>query len=119
MATYTDIVADQGSTYSSHVEVRNAINLPYDLTGCAARGQIRKSYMSTNAIDFTAIVDANPLSGVVHLQLSAQQTAAMKAGRYLYDVEIYRNYIENSLPVTMVMRIAEGQFEINPGVTRT
>jgi hypothetical protein len=91
--------------------------LPYDLTGCSARGQIRKSYMSTNAINFVATVDANPLSGVVHLQLASHQTAAMKAGRYVYDVEIYKNYIEEGALVTMVMRIAEGQFEVSPAVT--
>lgn len=118
MATYTDIIADQGSTYSSQIEVRNALNLPYDLTGCDARGQIRKSYMSTTAVDFTAVVDGDPYTGVVHINLSAEQTLAMKAGRYLYDVEIYRDYIENGQSVTLVMRIAEGQFEINPSVTR-
>ena len=118
MATYTDIIADQGSTYSSSIEVRNALNLPYDLVGCSARGQIRKSYMSSTAVNFRASVDADPRTGVVHINLTAEQTLAMKAGRYLYDVEVYKNYIENGLPVTLVMRIAEGQFEINPSVTR-
>ena len=42
------------------------------------------------------------------LSLTAAQTRSIKAGRYLYSVEVYND-------AGHVLRVAEGQVEINPG----
>jgi hypothetical protein len=107
MATYSNIYIDQGSTYSSVIDVKDSNGLPLDLSDYQARGQIRKSYDSANA---TAIFAANmnqAALGKVTLYLSSAQTRAMKAGRYVYSVEIYNNGGN-------VVRIADGQVEIIP-----
>jgi len=109
MATYSDIFIDQGSTFTLTIDVPDANGLPFDLSDYTARGQIRKTYMSTNAIDFT--VDINdPDTGKVNISLTAAQTRVMKAGRYVYDVEVYNSEDH-------VIRIREGQVEISPAVT--
>jgi len=110
MATYSNIYIDQGSTYSSVIDVKDSNGLPFNLTGYTARAQIRKSYSSTSAVSFTATISL-PLNGKVTLSLTASQTRSMKAGRYVYDVEVFN--IGGH-----VMRVAEGQVEISPASTR-
>jgi hypothetical protein len=62
-------------------------------------------------VAFTAVVSNAP-QGEISLSLSSTQTGGMKAGRYLYDVEIVNT---DSGAVT---RVVEGQVEINPRITR-
>jgi len=47
----------------------------------------------------------------IRLILSDTQTNSMKAGRYVYDVEI-------TSPSGEKTRVLEGQVEVTPGVTR-
>ena len=69
---------------------------------------MRKSYDATTATSFTtAKVDA---TGVVTLSLTATETAAVKAGRYVYDVEIASS--------TETLRVLEGLVTVTPNVTR-
>jgi len=111
MATYTDIVIDQGCSFSSTIDVSDKNGFPFDLTGYSAKGQIKKSYASSNAVDFATIIN-NPLSGKVTISLEAAQTRLMKAGRYVFDVAIYNNSDD-------VIRISEGQVEVTPAATST
>ena len=110
MATYSDIYIDQGSTYSSTINVKNVDATPFVLTGYSARGQIRRSYNSLTSTSFATNINV-PTSGNVNISLTATQTRAMKPGRYVYDVEVYN-------AGGHVLRIAEGQVEISPASTR-
>lgn len=109
MATYSDIYIDQGSTYASVIDVKDYNGLPFNLSGYLSRGQIRKSYSSSSAVPFATAINA-PTSGAVSLSLTAVQTRNMKPGRYVYDVEILNDGGH-------VIRVAEGQVEINPGIS--
>ena len=109
MAIYSNLVIDQGSTFSADIDVTDSVGDPLDLTGYSVAGQIRKSYASSTAVDFSGSV-YSATNGTVRIQLSATQTNAMKAGRYVYDVEI-----DN---VSLTIRIVEGQVEVRPRVTR-
>jgi hypothetical protein len=111
MAIYANINIDQGSTFTSVVTVEDSQGLVFNLTGYTVRGQIRKSYSSLTSVSFTASV-LSAVEGTIQLSLTANQTAAMKAGRYLYDIEIIQT---SSGAVT---RVVEGQVEISPRVTR-
>lgn len=112
MAIYANLPIDQGTDFSSIINVTGADNLAFDLTGYTARGQIRKSYTSSTAVSFTCTVQNPAENGRIQLTLTSAQTAAMKPGRYLFDVEI----IETS--TSAVSRVVQGQVEINPRVTR-
>ena len=81
------------------------------MTGYSAAGQIRKTYSSSTAVNFTASVASPTTAGVVNISLTNAQTNAMKAGRYVYDVEITSSGGTKT-------RVLEGQLEITPGVTQ-
>ena len=71
---------------------------------------MRKSQDSVNAINFTCAIQ-NAQLGQVAISLTATQTNAIAAGRYVYDVEITSG-------AGTVTRIIQGQIEVTPGVTR-
>ena len=109
MAVYANLTIDQGSDFNSNIDVTDASGTVIDLSSYTLRGQIRKSYSSTTAVDFTASTTSQ--TGQIQISLTSTQTGAMKHGRYVYDVEI-----ENS--VGIVTRVLEGQVEVTPRVTK-
>jgi hypothetical protein len=110
MAIYANLTVDQGSSFESTIDITDSENNPVNLTGYTFRGQIRKTYASTTSVSFT-ITSISPTSGSIKLVLSAEQTSGIKAGRYLYDVEIISS-------TNIVTRVIEGQIEVTPRVTR-
>ena len=110
MAVYSNIVIDQGADYSASIDVTDSDGDTIDLSGYTAVGQIRKTYSSSTAVDFTVSIASPASAGILNIGLSNTQTNAMKAGRYVYDIEI-----TNSGGVKT--RVLEGQVEITPGVT--
>lgn len=110
MAIHSNLFIDQGSTFSVDIDVTDADGNPIDLTNYTVAGQIRKTYASLTSTNFTASIE-NPIGGTVRIRLTAAETNALKAGRYVYDVEI-------TSPDSTVTRVVEGQVEITPGVTR-
>lgn len=111
MAIYANLQVDQGSTFKTTINVSQAGGGDsLDLTGYLVRAQMRKSYASSASIDFDTLVD-DPENGVISIALTAAASAAAKAGRYVYDVEI-------ESPSETVTRVVEGQIEVTPRVTR-
>ena len=110
MAIYANLTVDQGSSFESTIDITDSENNPVNLTGYTFRGQIRKTYASTTSVSFT-ITSTTPTGGSINLVLSAAQTSGIKAGRYLYDVEIISS-------TNIVTRVIEGQIEVTPRVTR-
>ena len=107
MATKADLVVDQGSTYNTSVSLFDQYGEPLFLAGYTCAAQIRKWYTSSNSISFgTALAN-----GVITLSLSSNQTGAMTAGRYVYDVEL--TDASNN-----VSRVLEGIVTVTPQVTR-
>jgi len=110
MAVYSNIVVDQGADYSAAIDVTDNDGDNLDLTGYTGAGQIRKTYSSSTAVDFTVSVATPATSGILNISLTNAQTNAMKAGRYVYDIEI-------TSTAGIKTRVLEGQLEITPGVT--
>jgi hypothetical protein len=108
MATVENIVIDQGQTFSFSLTLSNTDGTAKDLTDYTVTSQMRKSYYTSTATDFTtAKVD---LTGEITISLSATETSAIKAGRYVYDVEIASN--------VETLRILEGIVTVTPEVTK-
>ena len=106
--TIKNLVIDQGSTFSATISVTTDGSTAKTLTGYTTTGQIRKSYGSSTATDFTTSqVDG---TGVITISLTATQTGALKTGRYVYDVEIAN--------APEVIRVREGIITVTPQVTR-
>lgn len=110
MATVSNLAIDQGTTFSVTITVTDDTGSVRDLTNYTARSQMRKSYYTTANTAFTAGI-ASPTDGTITLDLTATQTSALKAGRYVYDVELVSN-------TATVERIVEGIVTIYPEVTR-
>jgi len=111
MAVYSDISIDQGSDFSAEVVVNDSTGTVANLTGYTGAGQIRKTYSSSTFTAFGVTV-TNAGNGVLTITLSNTVTNAMKAGRYVYDVEITQTSNGE------ITRVVEGQITIMPGVTQ-
>jgi hypothetical protein len=110
MATISNLVIDQGTTFSSIITLTNQDGTAMNLTGYTVASQFRKSFQSSTATSFTAsIYDA--ATGKIRLQLSAAASSDVKAGRYLYDIELTSGAGEKS-------RALEGLVIITPEITK-
>lgn len=107
MATKANLVIDQGSTFASSIDILDENDEPVVLNNYIARGQIRKHYTSTNSVSFTTTLS----NGSLIISLTANQTANMVSGRYVYDLELVD-------PSNTVVRILEGIVTVTPEVTR-
>lgn len=92
----------QGDNYVGVFEFLQPDGSPLDLTGFAARAQMRRK---TDSLVTVAIFEVDILSphtlGCIRLSLAAPQTALISAGMYVYDV-----VVDNSGDVAG--RVAEG-----------
>jgi len=112
MATKANIVIDQGTTFSTSVTVTNANGSVLNLAGYTSAAQLRKGYSAANSTPFDVTIASNSQTGVITLEMAANVTQTLAAGRYVYDLEIY------SSSNTTVTRVVEGIVTITPGVTR-
>ena len=71
-----------------------------------------KGYASTRTrTSLTSVIATDATSGVVALSMTAAQTAALDAERYVYDVEVTNN------TSNVVTRVIEGIITVRPNVT--
>ena len=109
MAIKANLIIDQGSTYSTLINITDENDVAIDLTGYTGAAQIRKHYSSTANTPFAVVISAS--DGAVALSLSANQTSSLLAGRYVYDVEL-------TSAGGVVSRVVEGIVTVTPQVTR-
>ena len=110
MATINNLVIDQGTTFSMDLNVTNDDGTAKDLANYSVAAQIRKTYGATTAVDFSSTkVNAE---GKITLSLTATQTSALKAGRFVYDCEI------TATSPAETLRIVEGIITVTPEFTR-
>lgn len=108
MATVQNITIDQGTTFSLTITLTNDDGTAKDLSSYTVSAQMRKSYYTSTYTDFTtAKVD---LTGELTISLTAAQTSDIKAGRYVYDIEITSS--------SETLRILEGIVTVTPEVTK-
>jgi hypothetical protein len=110
MATISNLYVDQGSTYSNIITVTASNGQALDLSGYSVASQMRKSYQSSTYHSFTATV-YDAANGKIRLQLTDEQSGAIPAGRWLYDVEI-----ESSAGART--RVVQGIVTVQPQITR-
>jgi len=109
MATRVNIVIDQGTDFSTGVRMTDSTGALLNLTGYSAASQIRKSHSSTNATAFTCTITT--ANSTLTLAINNSVTAAMSAGRYVWDAEL----TDGSGTVS---RVLEGMETVTPEVTR-
>ena len=110
MASISNLFVDQGIDFSISIALTDSTNSALNLTGSTFLAQIRKSHgSSTVKGTFTASHDGT--GGNLTLSLTDVQTAAIEAGRYVYDLVI----TDSSGTKT---RVVEGIATVNPSVSR-
>jgi hypothetical protein len=92
------------------VTVNGSNGSPTNLTNYTAAAQLRKSYYSSTATDFTVSI-SNAAAGEISMTLTAANTANLTPGRYVYDLLI-------TSPTSVKTRVVEGIATILPSVTR-
>jgi len=107
-----NIKADQGSTFVFSFTITTD-NVPWNLSGYAARMQVRASTQSTSTIlNLVSPTDITLTSaGVVTITANATTMAAVASGSFVYDIEIQSNG-------GIVTRLLQGKFIVTPEVTR-
>ena len=109
MGTKANLKVDQGSDFSTAINLTDDDGDALNLSGYTGAAQIRKYYTSTTSYDFDVDITAN--TGQITLSLTANTTNNITAGRYVYDLEITDSG-------GVVSRVLEGIVTITPGVTR-
>jgi hypothetical protein len=110
LAVYTELSVEQFASFSTTVNVEDVQGSPINLSGYTAASQIRKSYYSTAANNFTATITGTA-NGEITLSMSSANTANLSPGRYLYDLVI-------KAPDSTKTRVVEGIVTVLPGVTQ-
>jgi len=109
MAIKANLFIDQGTDYTTSINLVDADDNIVTLSGYTSSAQMRKTYTSSNAVSFSTVLQSS--NGVVGLSLTASQTANIVAGRYVYDVYI-------TSPSNVTSRIIEGIITVTPRVTK-
>jgi hypothetical protein len=112
MAALANLQIDQGANFSATVNVNNLDGTDFGLSGYTVASQMARSYASATKTTITAAIN-NATTGEIVLSLTAAQTGALTAGRYVYDVEITQTSSGTKT------RVIEGQITVYPQVTST
>lgn len=107
-----NIVCEQGATFLREITVVNADGSLPDYGTSTARMQVRPTVESATVI--IALTTENGrialLNNKITLTIDADDTTALVAGLYKYDLEIVTG--------SEVTRLVQGDFKVSPEVTR-
>lgn len=112
MAAFVELYVDQGTTFNNVINLTDDLtNTPVNVAGYIVRGQLRRSYYSINASANLTCTVTDAANGEITMSLTDGQTANIKAGRYLFDIETIDR-------ANVVSRVLEGIITVTPEVTR-
>lgn len=116
MAQYEEFTIDQGADVTIELNLVDKTDAKKNLASHTVTAKLKKNYSDSSgeATSFsTLITDAT--NGVATLSLTNSQTDSLKAGRYVYDVELS---FTDSSGSTIIERILEGRIQVTPSVTK-
>lgn len=108
MATKLNLFIDQGTDFSTIIEITDENDVAVDLSTYTGRAQMRKHYTSSA---YTAFNVSGNSSGMLTVSMNAATSSNVASGRYVWDLEVVSSG-------NVVSRIVEGIVTINPEVTR-
>ena len=110
MAGFVELTLEQGANFNTVLDLKDSAGGILNLAGYTVAAQMRKSYYSTTATNFTITV-TDAAAGQITMTMSAANTSNVSSGRYVYDVLITSG-------ASVKTRIIEGIVTILPSVTR-
>lgn len=89
MAIYVaNLTINQGANFYQTFNLSNSIgDTSFVLTGYSIEAKMKKHAAASSSTAFTATIE-NASNGTISLSLTSSQTAALKPGRYIYDIVI-------------------------------
>lgn len=111
MASVSNLYIDQGADFKVVVTLTNQTGTPLNLENFIVKSQFRKSYQSSQAIDFNIEILEPFTSGKIRMTLPGSVSSGILAGRYLYDIEAVNQLGEKR-------RVLEGLVILTPEITR-
>lgn len=116
MARYEEFSIDKGSDVAIELHLQTEDGSVKNLDGHTAAAKMKKSFNSDsdNTFDFTAVIADPATQGIITLVMNNNVTSTLKAGRYVYDVEISHNDSDGD---TLIERVLEGRIHVTPNVT--
>jgi hypothetical protein len=110
-AAVYNLVIDQGSDFAIEFTVAEA-GTAKNLSGYSARAQLRATKSSSSvSATFTCTIPT-PANGKINMTLPNGTSAALTAGRFFYDLEIF------TANDTLVNRLLFGEVTVTQEVTR-
>jgi len=109
MGTKVNLVVDQGATFETVLTLTQDNGDLIDLSGYTGSAQLRKHFTSSNSTSISVTLGGT--NGTVTLGMTANTTANIIAGRYVYDVEL----VDSGGVIT---RLIEGIVTVTPQVTK-
>jgi hypothetical protein len=109
MSAKSNIVIEQGATFSTQITLTDANGAVMNLASHTANSEIRRWYTSSNSVPFDVAINA--AAGTITLSMTPDVTVNIAAGRYVYDVRMVT-------PANNVLRVVEGIATVSPSVTR-
>lgn len=110
MAGFVELTLEQGANFNTVLDLKDSAGGILNLAGYTVAAQMRKSYYSTTATNFTITV-TDAAAGQITMSMNSANTANVTPGRYVYDVLITSGS-------SIKTRIIEGIVTILPSVTR-
>lgn len=107
MSRKVNIEIEQGCSFQQEIELTNTDGTDFDVTDWLGGGTLRKHYLSNTAYAFTVTLS----TGVCTMTMSANTTALLEEGLYIYDVTIEH-------PSELVHRVVSGMAYVSGAVTR-
>ena len=77
-----------GQTWMANINLLNIDGTVRNITDHTLESKIKRHYTSASVKDTVSLMIMNHLTGNIRLMLSAEQTALLKSGKYIYDVEL-------------------------------
>lgn len=109
-AARKDITVEKGATFTYRLEIQNANETAFNLTGYTGQAEIRSAAGDKNLIVALVCTISSPSSGVVVLSLTAAVTAGLREGIYDWDF-----FIRATSPE---IRLLSGKVTIGPSVSK-
>ena len=110
MAGFVELTLEQGANFNTVLDLKDSAGGILNLAGYTVAAQMRKSYYSSTATNFTITV-TDAAAGQITMSMNSANTANVTPGRYVYDVLITSG-------ASVKTRIIEGIVTILPSVTR-
>jgi len=106
----------QWASYSYGLTLKNGANAPINLTGCTITSQIRRTQASPDILATFSVAITSASGGTATLSLSPAQTSSLPATP---AETFWKHDVLLTKPDSSVLRILEGDVEVDASVTRS